>query len=210
MPTADHTLKLGGDEGITGKDWTALALGGASFLPMLFGGGQDDAKVKSAVGDLEKSTKRLTAEGQSLSGQGADVLGPALKYLKDVSGGDRQAVLAATMPERRRVMDQYDAAKKSISEFSPRGGGQASAYATLNASQASDLAEVGATARREGIDRAAGIGLNLKGLGLNAEQGAAANLNAIIQTYLTQAQQKGASAASLGEGLASLIATVLL
>lgn len=207
---ADHTLKLGGDEGITGKDWLALGLGGASFLPMLFGGGQDDAKIKSAVGDLEKSTKRLTGQAESLSGQGADVLGPALKYLKAASGGDRQALLQATMPERRRVMDQYDAAKKSVAEFAPRGGGQAGAFAALNASQASDLAEVGATARRDAIDRSAGVGLNLKSLGLNAEQGAANNINSLIQTYLTQAQQKGASASSLGEGLASLIAMVLL
>jgi len=196
--------------GITNKQWTGLGFGAASFLPMMFGGGGNDTDISRAIGDLQNSSTRLQGTAKETGAQGSTLLNPAIDYLKAIVGGDRQAIMAATMPERRRVIDQYDAAKKSIAEFAPRGGGTAGAVATLNANQAGDLAQVGAQARTQGVNTAGQLGASLKSLGVGAEGLASQNLNTILQTYIQKGQQQGQSAASLGEGLASLVATIFL
>jgi hypothetical protein len=175
---------------------------------MLFGGGQNDADVSKAIGGLDQSSKRLTATATQTAGQSNELLNPAIDYLKAVLGGDRQAMLQATMPERRRVIDQYDAAKKAIAEFAPRGGGTAGALANLNASQAGDLAQVGSQARGNAVNQAGILGANLKGASIGAEGAASADISKILDTYLQQGQQQGQSAADIGMGLAGLIGSI--
>jgi hypothetical protein len=179
------------------------------MLPMLFGGGED-ADVTKALKNLQGSTDDLGDKSKVYGTQGASVLNPALEYLRKVVSGDRQELLAATMPERRRVIDQYDAAKKATAEFAPRGGGTAGAMADLNARQAGDLAATTALARREGVESSVRTGSALEGLSVNANEAEAQNLNQLLNTYMAKAEREGQSAADFGMGLASILGMVLL
>src|SRR5262245_54209632 len=73
--------------------------------------------LKSQAGDLSKT-------GDVLGQEGASALNPALNYFKGQLSSNPQELLAATAPERGRVIDQYDTARQAIGEFGPRGGGQ--------------------------------------------------------------------------------------
>ncbi len=181
-----------------------LALTGASFLPALFGaGGNDD--LEKALGDLEKNTAGQKAQAAQNEQEGSALTAPASKYLGDIMGGDRQAILEATMPERRRVIDQYDTAKKAISEFSPRGGGLAGSLSQVNAQQASDLSTIGSQARSQGVDAASKLGLAIRGMGLQREQLASLSLNQLIDSLTHQEDQSHETMMGLGESLGSVI-----
>lgn len=180
-----------------------IALGAMAAAPSIvgmFSGGDADKQINELAG----LNTALGGEAKQTSEMGTSVLGPAVDYLKSLAGGDRQQMLAATMPQRRRVMDQYDAAKKSIAEFAPRGGGQASAMINLEANKASDLSMLGAGAQRDAVTESAQLGTALKQTSLGAQGQQGANLNSQISAILQQAQTKGMSAAGLGEALGML------
>ena len=172
-----------------------------SVIPAAVSG---DGDVSGAIGKLSSAADRSAKTGQSLATQGADLLGPIQEYLKAVTGGDRQALMQATMPERRRVIDQYATAKKAIAEFTPRGGGQAGAMAQLQGQQAGDLAETTATARQKGITTAGTLGGQLTTLGLSADALASGDLNSIINALTKQDETKSDKWAAIGQGLGTM------
>lgn len=187
-----------------------LALTGASFLPALFGGGADDKQLKGLMKDVEGSAATNKSNALAFGKEGSALTTPISKYLQDVIGGDRQTLLQATMPERRRVIDQYDTAKKSLTEFAPRGGGMAGALSEVNAAQASDLAEIGGKARTEGMDAAARLGVQLRQMGLSSQQLASMDLNTLIQTVMKRSEQSQETMMGLGESLGSIIGLSML
>lgn len=192
----------------TARNVIGYGLAGAgALLPALFGG--DDSGLGSSITDLQKMSDSSREKGDQFHSNSQDLFKQVLPYLQAVTSGDRTALLNATMPERRRVMDQYDAARKAIAEFAPRSGGTAAANLDMRAKQAGDLAEIGSTARREGMNAASGLGATMAGLGLNATGQAigATGHAANIQSFL--AQQKAQSAGSWGEAL-GLIAGMII
>lgn len=181
-----------------------LALTGASFLPALFGaGGNDD--LDKALGQLEKDTAANKAKAAQVEGEGSALMAPVSKYLGDITKGDRQSIMQATMPERRRVIDQYDTAKRAISEFAPRGGGLAGTMAQVNAQEASDLSTIGAQARKEGMGQAADLGMAIRNLAIPREQLASMNLNQLIDALTHQDDQSHETMMGLGESLGTVI-----
>lgn len=180
-----------------------LAVTAASFLPALFGGGDDD--VDKALASLEKEQAHNRATAAARDSEGSALMAPVKKYLGDVMSGDRNALLQATMPERRRVVDQYDTAKKAIAEFAPRGGGLAGSLAQVNAGQASDLAEIGANARTQGFEAAGNLAMQIRQLGVSAQQLSSMNLNSLIETVMKQSDQKHESLLGMGEALGTVI-----
>ncbi len=188
--------------GLSNREWIAAGLGGASLLPMLFGGGDDG--VERSITQLEKATKTSQDKSAKFEEEGADILGPVSKYLKDVTGGSRQALLGATAPERQRIIDQYDTAKRSIAEFAPRGGGQASAMAHVLTREASDLATTTANARTQGFAAAATLGTTLRQLGVTEDQIASGNLSTLIQAALAKSAQDQQGGFNLGSALGTL------
>lgn len=181
----------------------ALASVAVPAIASMFGGGNDETDAANRqLGDL---TKTLTDQSKESAQMGQDVLSPAADYLKAVTGGDRQALLQATMPERRRVIDQYASAKKAIAEFAPRSGSQAGSMIDLDARKAGDLAAVTAGARSQGVTLSTQLGTALRGQSMTAAGQASSNLGTSIQTLLAQAQQRGATTAALGESLGSIL-----
>ena len=186
----------------TGSQWGGIALGGASLLPMLFGGG--DSSLDEPLKALRGQADTASDLAKTLGKQGQDLLGPATDYLKALISGDRQALLGATMPERRRVIDQYSTAKKTIGEFAPRGGGQAAAMTKLEAGKASDLAEIGAGARSKAVTTSLGAGLQEQGLGLGALGISGQDLGSLIYALSAKEQRGQGTAAALGQALGTI------
>lgn len=175
-----------------------------------------DPDIAPFLKQLEGSANTASATGKELSGMSRETLQPILDYFQSLVGGDENALLAATRPERSRVIDQYDTARKTISEFGPRGGGTNSAVADSFFGQADELSNITALARRDAVGQSAQIGTALQGLGLTAEQMASGDLTSIINAILTskglKMQESGQNkqlAAGLSEGLGTLLGLYL-
>ena len=176
----------------------------------------DDDDIQALIAKLQTSSGTTSAKGAELSGLGSEALRPVLQYFKSIIGGDPNALMEATRPERSRVIDQYDTARKNISEFGARGGGTNSVVAQSRFDEADTLANLTATARREAVGQAGNLGATLEGLGLSADQLASADLNTVIQAILSQkgldltkSGQNKQMAAGLAEGLGTLLGLFL-
>lgn len=195
--------------------------GGAGFLSGLFGGGgskkpADTEALDPILKNLQDSSAASRRTADQFSGMGAEALAPVISYFKSIMGSDPGAVLAATAPERGRVIDQYDTARKAIANFAPRGGESAGAVANSYVTEGQDLSAITSSARRAAADTTAQIGLQLQGLGLTADQLASADLNTVIQAILSQqgldltkSGQHAQLAAGLSEGLGTLLGLYL-
>ena len=184
--------------GLTGGQWLGLAGAGGSALGSFLGGSGGDS-ANGPMAALQKNADASTELSSTLAKQSQDLLGPASDWLKKLLSGDRQDLLAATGPERRRVIDQYSAAKKSLAEFTPRGGGQAGAMAKLQSDQAADLAGITSGARPMAAQAATAAGTAVGQQAQSASQAASSNLMALIQALQNQDQQKSANASQWGE-----------
>lgn len=193
-----------GSTGLTSKDWLSAGIAGAGLLPMLFGGGGGSKEMDAVLKQLQGASDRASGMAKDFSLQGSELFGPAADYFKAVSSGDRQALLQATMPERKRVIDQYATAKRALG-MQPRSGGTAAAGSALEAGQASDLAATTAGARTQGAQVSADLGKAMQSLGLSAEALASGDLNAILQALEQKEAQKGQSAAGLGQALGTIL-----
>jgi hypothetical protein len=199
---------------------------GIGGLMSLFGGGDDEDKPKKekfdpeqtaiqTIGKLNAQSAKHGAMADQYSGMSTEALAPVINYFKQIASGDPQALLQATMPERGRVIDQYDAARKSASTALPRSGGATSALLNSYVSEANQLSDITASARKEGMSGAANLGISTAGLGLTAEQLASADLDSIIRAVFGQqsidAQKRGQTMAmwgDIGEAAGSILATV--
>lgn len=193
-----------------GMDWSKLALGGISAIAPLFaGGGSSNKALTDAIAAAQKSATDLGTEGKALTAQGTTALGPIMKYLQAIASGDPTALLNATRPERTRVLDQYDTARKTIANTQPRGGGQASAMVNATTRQASDLAAVGSNAQHAATDTAAQLASGLLSAGVNTEHAATAGLINVIGPLLQKAQADKRSIADTFEGIAAVLGPLL-
>lgn len=161
---------------------------------------------------LQNQAQGLQQQGQETSSMGAEALAPAMQYLKSLLGSDPQAMLEATRADRGRVIDQYDAARKAVEQFGPRGGGTTSALAQSRFSQAESLADITSTARRSAVATEAQLGPQLMSLGLNAQSLASRDIGEIINSVLAReglnVQQRGQNmqmAGDIAETLGTLI-----
>jgi len=204
-------------------------IGGLSgFLSNIFspsgGGDKPNTADTSAIDPILKSLQeKSTAAGKQsdqLSGMSSEALAPVLDYFKKILGNDPSAMLSATAPQRGRVIDQYDTARKSIANFAPRGGGSSEALANSYVTEGQDLSALTSTARNEAVGQSAQLGTQLKALGLSADQLASADLNTIINAILNQQNLEGnleiaksgqnkQLAAGLAEGLGTLLGLYL-
>lgn len=135
---------------------------------------------------LQQRSKDLSTTGTQMRQTGQEALSPVLEYFKQLISGDPAAMLQATQPERGKVIDQYDAARNAIARFAPRGGGQGSAIAGSYVQQAQQLSDITSRAREGAVEGLAQLGSQMQALGLNAEQVASMDLNALINAVLTR------------------------
>lgn len=193
--------------GLTTRDYVALGLGGVGALSTLGGGASGD--LDDILRRLDARTERQSAQGEELLSLGTSGLQPALRFLTAITRGDPGAVGQATRPERSRVIDQYDTARRAVAQFAPRGGGQTSTISQSFTDEAGVLGDIFATGRREGATALSQLSTRLAGLGLSAEGLANQNLSMLVQAYLRQDEQARASAGGFGEALGGLAGLLL-
>lgn len=194
--------------------------GGIGALAGWLGGGDDDDEDKfdqdkaaqDATTGLMEGAGRTKAKAQAFGAQGQEALQPSMDYFQALAGDDPGALMAATAPERGRVMDQYDAARKAVSSFGPRGGGTTSALANSYIQEAYQTSDILATGRMDANQMLASMGLSLEGLGLTAEQLTTGNLDSVISAIMGQksidAQKRGQTMAmwgGIGQGAGELL-----
>jgi hypothetical protein len=199
--------------GTTGSNIAGAA---GALTPLL---GSLLASSNPAEGNASANTGRLTSLAQSLFGtgtnfltQGQQALTPVLQYLKAVAGGDPGALLGATQPQRARVIDQYDTAKRG-DQFLPRGGGQTASAMARSTQEASDLSTISADARTAGVNELGTLGQNLAQLGLSATTQGTNDLNNSIQAYEQQAkfaaQQSSQTGAAIGKSISAAMPFIM-
>ena len=153
-----------------------------------------------------QGTNVLGRGEQALTG-GQEALRPVLAYLMKLMGGDPAAINEAILPEVQGVLSQYDTARRAISEFTPRGGGQTSALSNLRIGAASDIAGLRSTARRSAVGELARLGLGQEQIGTNLSSLGLQGLDAAMRGALYEAQSKRQMWANLGMGIGSIAAS---
>lgn len=175
---------------------TLIGGGVGGLIGGLFGGDDDEKKPKfdpeqqaiETIGKLNQQSAKADAKSNQYDMMSTEALAPVLQYFKQIASGDPQALLQATMPERGRVIDQYDAARKSAATALPRSGGATSALLNSYVSEANQLSDITASARKEGMSAAGNLGISTAGLSLTADQLASADLDSIIRAVFGQQQ----------------------
>lgn len=152
---------------------------------------------------LKQQATGAQATGQQMTATGSEALGPVLQYFRSLMSSDPQAMLQATQPERGRVIDQYDAARKAIANFGPRGGGTTSTLAQSRFDQAESLGDLTSGVRRSAAGSVAEIGTSLAGLGLTAQDLASRDLNTVINSVMAREglnmQRRGQNMQMIGD-----------
>jgi hypothetical protein len=200
---------------------TGIGAGIGGLIGLFKGGGSKKPKAEDDPNDptnmLSRFGQQKMQTGEDLIGDGSDAMRSVLSYYKDLTGNDPAALLQATAPQRGRVMDQYDTARKAISSFSPRGGAGASIGAQSYLSEASDLSDVTNEARTDAFAQQGQIGQNLLGLGLSSQQLASADFDTVLRAILTReghdVSKRGQNMdawGGIGEAAGSILADIFL
>jgi hypothetical protein len=143
----------------------------------------------------------MGGESQEALRQSQTALQPVLAHLLKLLGGDAQAIDEAMLPETESVLTQYDTARRAISEFAPRGGGQAGALAQSRLQAASDVAMLRSLARRSAVGELAQIGLNRGETGMRG-------LGVTTQGALQEAESRRKMWTDLGVGIGMMAANL--
>jgi len=206
MPTGGSSgsgMSAGGTSS-GGGNWGQFAGAGASMLASAFAPTIPD--IRGDVKGVQADAKALGTQGKQLTDQGLGALAPALKYFQSLLSGNSADVMAATAPDRARVIDQYDAARKTAASFSPRGGGSASANLNLKAKEAGDLATLPVAARNNAASSMATIGQNLTSTGLSAQEQSIQQLSQALGPLFNQEQSDKQSQSSTWETIGTIAA----
>lgn len=173
-----------GDKSYLGsRNWGQIAGAGIGLAGSLLA--PDATDVGGPTREAQDAARKLGANASDVLKQGSATISPVLHYLAALNSGDPSAILQATMPERRRVLDQYDTAKQAI-RFDPRGGGTSSAMVEANAREASDLAMLGSKARTDSLKMSADLGEALTSQGLQGENAAAGHMANLLGPIMRQ------------------------
>jgi hypothetical protein len=189
-----------------------------ALLPSLFGLGSGIAgaikqgisgsPADAAVKNAQDQSGKVSNSGGDLLREGASTSAPAKNFFSSILGNREQA-LSAMAPEVSTIVDQYDAAKKTAAEFSPRGGGRATLNNELPFREAGKIGSLVAGARGNAATQLNQTGLAERQLGAGLTS---TGLQGIISgARLGQGQQEfGAQqwskiGAGLGNSLSALI-----
>lgn len=185
-----------------------LASGAAPLLLSLFGSNDQKDKAGQTADQLKSMSDLLGKQGQSISKDGLAALAPVFKYLMNVTSGDPGSLEAATEPQRARVIDQYDTARRGA-QFLPRGGGQAGAMLDINAREASDISGILASARTEGVNSLGSLGKGLLDTGLSETRDATSALNQALAAYTHLGENKDKQDEGFGAALGGFLSDAL-
>ncbi len=203
---ADQLSRSGG----SGVNWGTVGQAGAIAAPLLATAfAPSIPNITGDVNTIRGNAQTENQQGHALAAKGTSTLDPALRYFQQLLSGDPGTALSATQPDRARVIDQYDAARKAIATTTPRGGGSASTINKSRFQEASDLGNLTATARNNAANTSASLGLDLSKTGLTAEQQSQQILAETLSPMLNQESQDTASTWKTVGSIAAIAAMFL-
>jgi hypothetical protein len=165
----------------------------------------DPTNMESVEGGLAGSAGRAGRTADALGGAGAKSLQPVLNILSKLLGGDRTAAMEGAAPEVAKVSDQYDAARKSIQQTTPRGGARAQAIAESRLKEAGSITDTLNTQRSEALKTAASLGTTLTAQGIQATSVETQGLSDLLASLTQQHGQDMQFLSSLMSGISDII-----
>ena len=165
----------------------------------------DPTSIDSVGSGLAGSAERAGKTSDALGGSGAKTLQPVLDILSKLLGGDRQSAMEGAAPEVAKVSDQYDAARKSIQQTTPRGGARAQAIAESRLKEAGGITDVLNQKRANAMTTAAQIGTTITSQGIQANSVETQGLSDLLQSLIQQRGQDMAFLSSLMSGISGSI-----
>lgn len=192
-----------------GINWGDLAQGALPLLLSAFGpSNQYRQPTEDLAKELQALSEGIGTQGKKTAAQGSEALSSVLKYFKDLAGGDQAAVLEATAPERGRIIDQYDTAKKSVQTL-PRGGGQATGILNLEQGKARDIANLSLGAREKGTTGLTQVGSTLLSAGTQQQAVGLSGMEGALRAFEQLSHDKTASQADFGKAIGSILASFI-
>ena len=140
---------------------------------------------------------------------GGKLLAQPAKYYSDILSGDRQKMLEAEAPEVSNIMSAYNAARRSGSEFTPRGGGRVQALEEAPYKEAGAVTSLLQQARPEAAKEITSIAKNLQNLGLSEEFLGSEAFQAVMGYNLQQQKTRNELWSSIGQSAGGVLAAAI-
>ncbi len=185
--------------GLNGQQWASVGGAGGAAVGSWLASSNTAGSASADLGHLRTNADIAGRLSNDLLTRANDLATPASDYFRAILSGDRQQLLAATMPERRRVIDQYASARRAIAQFSPRSGGTAAAQQDLAGREASDLSFVSSGARTQAANVALSAGQSMTSQGLQAQQLASTDLSSLITALQREDQASSEQGTNWGQ-----------
>lgn len=189
-----------------------LSKGGSSNSG--FGGSSNplDSQISGLLDKQGNRSRKLFKQGRQDWKDFRGSIGPVRDYFSTLLGGDRNALSELLGPEIGTIHSGYDAVKKTISEFSPRGGGRTSQLSQLPEREAGDITNLFLKARPMAAQGLQGVAGLLGNQALGEQTGANSSLSSSLSALLGLRQQdleKFLSNRQFGSGIGSSLGALL-
>jgi hypothetical protein len=168
-------------------------------------------------GYFEKLTTDLAQKreqsGAKAYGKGQVDVGKSTDYWSKLLGGDKKEISSAIEPERSTMGKAFEAGRKSIAEFGPRGGGTSAAVAESRFQEAGELGKM-VSAKREGAaEKLAEAGMAESKLGVDQMTQAETQLGDIFKNLLKaqvdyETGKQGTDWGAIASGAGKTIGTI--
>lgn len=166
----------------------------------------------SGLGDLLKTQVQGGQAGlkaaEPLLASSGGALGTAQDYLQSLLGGGQSAMEAAA-PEINTILSQYDTAKRSLSQFAPRGGGTNATLAELPFKESGAITNLLAGERGGAARSLASLGLGEAGTASSLLPRPSGAGSSLLQYGLGEQRQQGQMFGQAGSAVGSLLGTLL-
>jgi hypothetical protein len=172
--------------------------------------------IGSGAAGVYKQGSDLLTTGKQTTEQGTAAFAPLISHFMKILKGDASEIDQEIQPEVSGVKDSYQAARDSITRSTPRGGGLASSLAANKTGEASQIANIRASARKDASGGLAqigqqllGAGLNEQSLGINAEGGALKDFGGLLQAAMKQDEDSSSFWGKIGGTIGAVAGSIL-
>ena len=167
-------------------------------------GSAADPSIKAAQDQAAKATQ----QGTNVLNQSAATTAPAKSFFASILG-NRENALSALAPQVSTLVDQYDAGRKALQEFSPRGGGRVAQANELPFQEAGKISDILQTARAGAANNLATIGGQERGTGAGLIGEGTSALGRAAGTAIEQQKAKNQQWAQIGSGIGSSLTSLV-
>lgn len=190
-------------------------IGAAGSIGGALLGSHKSSSEKTALSGLSDLTNVEARAGEyglkqapELLNAGRGNMDAVARFLAPLVSGNRQSSLEAAAPEVNSILSQYDTAKKSLSEFAPRGGGTNSKMADLPFQESGAITNLISGERGTAASNLAGLGVSEGGLAsslLPRDTGAGASL---LNYALSNKAQQGEMWGNIGTSIGTILSKI--